>query len=43
MGVELTLARIGGDTMRNFFIRLRLARYFGLRAAFDREFIKLPR
>lgn len=38
-----TLEIIGGDTMRNFFTRLRLARYFGLRAAFDREFIKLPR
>lgn len=29
--------------MRNFFTRLRLARYFGLRAAFNRKFIKLPR
>jgi len=38
-----TSARIGGDTMRNFFTRLRLARYFGLRAAFNRKFIKLPR
>ena len=26
--------------MKNFFTRLRLARYFGLRAAFDHKFIK---
>jgi hypothetical protein len=37
----MTLARIGGDIMKNFFTRLRLARYFGLRAAFDRKFIKI--
>ena len=37
-----TLEITGGDTMRNFFTRLRLARYFGLRAAFDRKFVKLP-
>lgn len=27
--------------LKNFFTRLRLARYFGLRAAFDRNFIKI--
>lgn len=27
--------------LKNFLTRLRLARYFGLHAAFDRGFIKL--